>query len=504
MGARHSDAVRGLMSTKRTPLSQAFFGRMFPLLPAASYGKNDAESEANLLKLGSAMSAEFEAPKDGVDEEESGIPSLYTYLGQFVDHDLTFDPSSIGQKHKDVDALVDFRTPAFDLDSVYGRGPDDQPYMFAEDKKSFLFGSAIQGGDPAAKDLLRAGPGGSRAIIGDPRNDENSIVSQLHGLFLRFHNRVVTEHPTWSFEQVEESVRFHYQFVVLNDFLTRIVHSKVLAALKVQGHYDRRRLEFFRPQHDPFMPVEFAGACYRLGHSMVRPGYRMNDNVLLPIFPVPPDFPDGLTGFRKMPADRGIDWGRFIDLDVRTYDGTDAQNKKRLQFAYRLDTSLVNPLANLPLPVASDPPHSLAGRNLIRSLRLGLPTGQRVARAMRVEPLRDKDILIGKATGAAGDAVPINDKSLKLGKVFAENCPLWSYILAEAMRNAQPVKIPVKEKVTITTQRLGPVGGRIVAEVFLGLLFGDPSSFLNVEPLWQPASGPAYALKDFVAFALGR
>ena len=504
MGARHSEAVRGLMSTKRTPISQAFFGRMFPLLPAASYGKHDAESEANLLKLGAVMSAEFEAPKDGVDEEESGIPSLYTYLGQFVDHDLTFDPSSIGQKHKDVDALIDFRTPAFDLDSVYGRGPDDQPYMFAADHKTFLFGAPIKGGDPAAKDLQRAGPDGSRAIIGDPRNDENSIVSQLHGLFLRFHNRVVAEHPAWSFEEAEEFVRFHYQFVVLNDFLPRIVNSKVLEPLKVQGHFDRRRLEFFRPQHDPFMPVEFAGACYRLGHSMVRPGYRMNDGVILPIFPVPPDFPDGLTGFRKMAPDRGIDWGRFIDLDVRTNDGTDAQNQKRLQFAYRLDTSLVNPLANLPLSVASDPPHSLAGRNLVRSLRLGLPSGQRVARAMRLVPLKDKDILIGKATGTAGDAVPIDDKSLKLGKVFEANCPLWTYILAEAIQHAEPVKIPVKENVTIKTQRLGPVGGRIVAEVFLGLLFGDGSSFLNVDPLWQPASGPGYALKDFVAFALGK
>lgn len=140
MGARHSEAVRGLMSTKRAPTSQAFFGRMFPLLPAADHGKHDAESEANLLKLGAVKSAEFEALKDGVDEEESGIPSLYTYLGQIVDHDLTFDPSSLGQKHKDVAALIDFRTPAFDLDSVDGRGLDDQPYLFAADHKTFLFG----------------------------------------------------------------------------------------------------------------------------------------------------------------------------------------------------------------------------------------------------------------------------------------------------------------------------------------------------------------------------
>ncbi len=503
MSGRHSEAVRGLMATKRSRLFQGTFGRMFRLIPAATYGKDDAESEANLLKLGAVMSAEFEAPKDVKDEEESGIPTLYTYLAQFIDHDLTFDPSSIAQKQNDVDALTDFRSPAFDLDSVYGRGPSDQPYLFDTDGKTFLFGHPLKGGDPRARDLQRAGPGASRALIGDPRNDENSLVSQLHGLFLRFHNRVVAEHPAWSFEDVQQFVRFHYQFVVLNDFLPRIVIPSVLAELKSHGHYDRHKLEFFHPRNQSFMPVEFAGACYRLGHSMVRPGYRVNDGILLPIFPVPPDFPDGLTGFRAMPPDRGIDWGRFIDIDVRSYDGTDAVNRKRLQFAYRLDTSLVNPLANLPLSVAGDPPHSLAGRNLVRSLRLGLPSGQRVARAMRVTPLKDRDILIGKATGAAGDAVPINDKSLGLGKAFEENCPLWTYILAEAMRHAEPVKIPVLESVKIDTPRLGPVGGRVVAEVFVGLLFGDPGSFLNVDPLWQPAAGPGYALKDFVKFALG-
>src|SRR6185369_14152174 len=130
---------------------------------------------------------------------------------------------------------------------------------------------------------------------------------------------------------------------------------------------------------------------------MVRPGYRLNDAILLPIFPVPPNFSEGLTGFRAMNPAWGIDWGRFIDVDVRKYDGSDAENKKRIQFAYRIDTSLVNPLHSLPGSVVSDPPPSLAERNLIRGWRLGLPSGQNVARAMNVKPLADKDILIGKA-----------------------------------------------------------------------------------------------------------
>jgi hypothetical protein len=359
----------------------------------------------------------------------------------------------------------------------------------------FLLGDPISGGSAHATDLVRSKNG--RALIGDPRNDENSIVSQFQGLFERFHNRVVSEHPHLEFHKVQQFVRFHYQYMLLNDFLPRIVHSSVIQALQTAGKYDRRRLEFFHWRHDPFMPVEFSVAAYRLGHSMIRPGYRLNDKILLPIFPVPTQgFPEGLTGFRPMNPHWGIDWGRFIDIDTRTYDGTKEENKKRLQFAYRLDTSLVNPLHHLPPSVAKNP-SSLAERNLIRSLRLGLPSGQDVARAMGVMPLADKDILIGKALS------PLPKKNiLSVSSAFAGNCPLWTYILAEAIRNQEPVKIPVKESVVIDTPRLGPVGGRIVAEVFLGLIFGDANSVLNLDPNFMPMK-PGFALKDFVSYALG-
>jgi hypothetical protein len=503
MSGRHSYVIRGLMSAKRSPLFQGRFGRMFRSLPPATFGHTDQANEDHLGRLGAAMSASFDVVKDGKDEEESGIPALYTYLGQFIDHDLTFDPASSLQQQNDPDALIDFRTPAFDLDNVYGRGPEDQPYMYGGDH-SFLLGDPLHGGDANAKDLPRNDANPRRALIGDPRNDENTIVSQLQGLFLRFHNRALADHPTLPFPEVQKLVRFHYQYVVIHDFLPRIVHSSVLADLKSHGRYDRHQIKFFHWRQDPFMPVEFSVAAYRLGHSMIRPGYRLNDNILLPIFPVPSQaLPEGLTGFRAMNPDWGIDWGRFIDTDARKYDGSPADNAKRLQFAYRLDTSLVNPLSALPATVAANP-SSLAERNLLRGWRLGLPSGQHVAHAMGVKPLHDHEILIGKATGAAGDAVAIDDKTLNLPGVFKKNCPLWTYVLAEAMRHQEDVKIPVKESVTIKTPRLGPVGGRIVAEVFLGLLFGDPNSMLSLDPQWQPASGAGYALKDFVNYALGK
>jgi Animal haem peroxidase len=518
--AHHGKPYRGLMSTPKSPSFQGRFGRMFRSLPAATYGKTDADSRAALMKLGTAMTAPFDLPKDGSDDEESGIPALYTYFGQFIDHDITFDPMTTLIQHSDPDGITDFRTPALDLDNLYGRGPSDQPYMYRDGGPKFLLGDALSNGVP---DLPRNNAYPRRALIGDPRNDENSIVSQFQCLMLRFHNRLVREKKDeLEFPALQRIVRWHYQWVVLHDFLPRIVSPAVLDALKTRHKYDQKRLEFFHWRNEPFMPVEFSVAAFRFGHSMIRPGYRLNDDdaTLLPIFPIQPNaipeilagIPDGLIGFKEMASNRGIDWGRFIDLrgDTRSYgtkDPSDAATKRRLQFAYRIDTSIATPLSVLPPNVASDPPTSLPQRNLIRAFELGLPTGQDVAHAMHVKPLRDSEIVIGKAvdTPGAGD-VKGTIKDMGELAAFKHNCPLWTYILAEAARNKAQIKIPVTEKKVISTPQLGPVGGRIVAEVFLGMMFGDNDSFLSAEPEWTPTigkHGKNFALRDLVEFALG-
>ena len=530
--AHHGKPLRGLTSTSKSPNFQGRFGRMFRSLPAATYGKTDDDSRKALMLLGAKMTSSIDLPKDGFDAEESGIPALYTYFGQFIDHDITFDPMTTLMKHSDPDALTDFRTPALDMDNVYGRGPGDQPYLYDVAGRKFLLGEALNNGAP---DLPRNRPTDpaepQRALIGDPRNDENSIVSQFQCLMLRFHNRVADEkeNSQKDLPALQQIVRWHYQWVVVHDFLPRIITASVLNDLKVDGkkdgQYDRGRLKFFHWKNEPFMPVEFSVAAYRLGHSMIRPGYRLNDDdaTLLPIFPIPPNIfkeipagiPDGLTGFRAMAKNRGIDWGRFIDIDIRPYGGdpdkvnpADAEMKRRLQFAYRIDTSLVTPLSILPASVASDPPPSLPQRNLIRAFELGLPTGQDVARAMGVMPLKDDEILIGKAVDhPSGDDVVGKLSELSELAPFFGKCPLWTYILAEAVRTQTTVDIPVTGGKKITTPQLGPVGGRIVAEVFLGMLFGDNNSFLSAEPNWKPTiqgKDSAFALRDLVAYALGK
>jgi Animal haem peroxidase len=532
----HGRGVRGLNLSRSSIFFGGAFGRIFRALPAAEFGASDDETLANLKVLGKAMVSTQDLPKDGPDAEESGIPSLYTYLGQFVDHDLTFDPASSLQQQNDPDGLVDYRTPKFDLDNVYGRGPDDQPYLYdfseGSDKAKFLMGKTLTGAPailPPALDLARNGADPQRAIIGDPRNDENTLVSQLQGLFLRFHNRLITDKKL-NFADAQKTLRFHYQWMLIHDFLVKLINQETLHTVfphLASGKSiadDRPEMDYYHARNEAFMPLEFSVAAYRFGHSMVRPGYRLNDNArnLLPIFPL--DENQGqqphssLRGFTAPADDWAIDWARFIDIENRpngvTLDDDGkingenptaeqlAENRSRLQMAYRIDTSIVFPLGRLPVNVADKLIRSLAERNLVRGWRLRLPNGQAVAKAMGIVPVNE--ILIGKFEDEV-DAFNLNDLKDKDDKnrpvkAFVDNCPLWTYCLAETKDSTVPGLFGIK------TKQLGPVGGRIVAETFAGLLTGDSQSFVGQDPRWTPTigDGKTFGLREFVKFAIGK
>ena len=513
----HGAVLRGANLSRASLLFEGRFGRIFRALPPADFGADDTQSLAALSALAGAMIsvADPADPKDGPDAEESGIPAAYTYFGQFIDHDLTFDPASSLQKQNDPDALVDFRTPRFDLDSVYGRGPDDQPYLY-EDGLQFILGRPLSGAaaNPRARDLARSQvnnpqQNARRAIIGDPRNDENVIVSQFQGLILRLYNGLAKAHPDWSFQQVQREVRFHYQWVVLNDFLPTIVAPDVLNGVlphvgkKTNVLRDKPHIEFFHPRNEIFMPLEFSAAAYRFGHSMVRPGYRLSETIgPLSIFTFD-DPTKGLTGFREFPDKWAIDWNHFIDLEPRDpgneNDPNDPGNKTRTQLAYMIDTSLVNPLGNLPPSVAINP-NILALRNLERGWRMRLANGQNVARAMGLRPLPDDKILIGKFTGDPADIIgPIDQVSA----AFKDNCPLWTYVLAETVQ-VEVILRTTKGDRKFKGRKLGPVGGRIIAETFAGLLLGDSSSFVAQDPFWTPglAINGVFGLRELIATAL--
>jgi len=416
-------------------------------------------SDAALKKLADSMA---DAP--GPEGDNPEIDSGYTYLGQFVDHDITFDPVSSLDRANDPDALNTFRTPRFDLDCLYGRGQADSPYLYDQEDPASLLVGRNTGPEDEKVDLPRNQQG--RALIGDPRNDVHFIVSQLHLAFIRFHNAVVDHlrfevQPSALFEEARRVVTWHYQWVVVHDFLIRLVGPDLLGDVLVTSPRTgraRANLSYFTWRSRPFMPVEFSAAAYRFGHSMVRRDYRINDT--LQVLPVLTDIRvanrlQHLGGFRPLPKDWTVQWKHLFSTG-----GASPQPSRRI------DTRLAEPLRRLP-PLVDNPRRSLGLLNMMRGRALQLPSGQAVAAAM-------------------GTAV--DDAELRLDG----EAPLWFYLLREA-------------EVLSGGRRLGPTGGRIVAEVLVGLLKGDPSSFLRQQPAWRPelpsAAPGRFTMVDLLRFA---
>ena len=444
-------------------LYQGYFGRMFRNLPALN------SSEADLDHLASRM-FETKAEASSNELDNQNIPAGYTYFGQFVDHDITFDPTSRLDRFNDPDRLNNFRSPRFDLDSIYGRGPQDAPYLY---DKGFLITTSVgQGG--AEADLIRNQ--NEIAIIGDPRNDENTIISQVQLAFIKFHNKVMEELDTKNFDgnhfqEAKRIVTWHYQWVVIHDFIRRLVGQELLdSKLSKDPCSPCNGLKYFQWKHQIFMPVEFSVAAYRLGHSMIRQEYELNDKLVfngkvasIPIFVSgsDPNPTDDLRGGKVLPPKWTIQWDKFLDFP----------SSKEIQFSRKLDVKLSPALKSIPV---GGPTSSLPARNLRRGFRMGLPSGQAVARRMGIKPLNN------------------------IGGLEGED-PLWFYILKEA------------ERLGDDGTKLGPVGAMIVAEVFAGLLLADPSSFINIEPSWSPMDesvvkipridGNQFELRDIIKFA---
>jgi hypothetical protein len=534
----HGRIERGLSSVARQPEGFGRFGRMFPELGPARYG-DTLQQDQNLMGAIAAtmIKKDAGAPIDETEpvDENPIIPAGYTYFGQFIDHDITFDTASNLDRDNDPSAVEDFRTPRLDLDSVYGRGPTDQPYLYNPDFTLKLGANKTPDYLKPTKrfDVPRA-PGDlsggnqdaecGRAIIGDPRNDENSIVVQIHALWQRVHNTLMAHlaKPTNSrgpiagkeaFNTAQRQVRWHYQWVVLNDFLRRIVGDRMFDDVYNNGKPD---LQFYRPEEAryPYMPVEFSVAAYRFGHSMVRPTYSLSAMIPHQVVPAPNnlkrllifampfrcDDKKSLNGFRPLIESWGIDWSFFLpglQNKAPPFDGKPFSDFVRPQPAYRIDTQLIDPLANLPDHRDESKPErkSLPALNLMRGVALGLPSGQQVARRMGIPPLTDKELWL--------DAGNLTDElaTKRRRKVFEdnreqlhENAPLWYYVLREAeLANPKLTTFiddnKKEKKQDLGGSHLGKVGGRIVAEVLIGLVAHDSQSYLVQHPHWRPTLG---------------
>jgi hypothetical protein len=436
---------------------EARFGVMFRQAPAFS-------PPDELLKSLAAQMGEMDGPNPA-DFDNPRIPAGFTFLGQFIDHDMTLDRTPLPEQQADPRGLTNFGSPLFDLSSLYGRGPRLDPQLYEADRTRMKVVRNANGVD----DLPRR-PDGT-AYLGDPRNDENLIIAQLQVAFAKFHNRCLSTRLARNLGEAQRLTRWHFQWIIIHDFLDKIAGPEVVGRfLDSRG---RVRSEFYRPRNPdrPMMPIEYSVAAYRFGHSMVRAGYLLNNRTTPPaaaaIFGAEGS---DLRGGRALPARLEIDWWHFFDVPGKP---AVPRNLSR-----RIDGKLSLPLFNLPASVIADGTPSLAERNLIRGKRLGLPAGQDVAQRMGITPLTNTQLGLPDPANAG----------------WGGKAPLWFYILKEA-------------ELSHAGERLGPVGGRIVAEVILGILGADRNGYLRVNPRWRPAAPIAgvpgqFRMGDFLKFAL--
>ena len=438
------------------------------------------------------------------------VPAGYTYLGQFVDHDLTFDQTTVALGVDIAPAdLLQGRSPSLDLDSLYGAGPaDPESAKFYADDRHLGMGETVAVGGLVGRqgfDLPRVGTGSAkarrRAVIPDFRNDENLAVAQTHLAMIRFHNRVVDKLPAsvptaQRFRRARRSVVKHYQWMIRHDYLPRICRRSVLNDV---FHNGRKLFEVGAdPLQVPTMPIEFSIAAFRLGHAMIREAYDWNrefpdDSGSLDLLFAFSATGGDLGGNPRLPSNWIADFRRLYDFGEagRPDLVLDPRHANR---AMRIDTTLVNPLRNLPPgafggpPVGfDDPVANLAFRNLTRARMVKLATGQQMVdlltnRGVAVTALTPAEILDGR-NGAVLDQLSAGERD-----ALTARTPLWFYILREAELNGG---------------KLNGVGARIVAETFHRAMEGSRASIVR-DPDWRPTLGPddtTFRMVDLLLFA---
>lgn len=475
-------------------------------------------------------------PKGANRRSHGTMPAGYTYFAQLIDHDLTFDPSSLSQQIDDPELLYNYRTPAFDLDCLYGRGPRAEPYLYAEAEPAKFRIDEIPTGE---QDFPRIG---DRAIVADSRNDDLILLSQLSVGMMAFHNHIVDQlskqKPFNSqenartrnaelFYSARKIVRWHYQWVVLHDFLSRILHPQVHSRLfdRVLSHLkseNQAPLLHFRPHNSPYLPIEFTAAAFRFAHCLPRASYVLNQRLADELKDAALQFRASLSQRdlalldRNQKAADDVEHSRLCILlqnleagAVPTFFSTeevifagkpvkilgnvhpDLRGRRKLppnwhidwklflspssaqdaQTAMQIETLMSAPLSLIPRGAQT---FSLAKLDLEKGLHYKLPSGQTLARKMGLTA----NEILSKADFP--EEIPAHSRI---------DTPLWYYILREA-------------QVQQGSARLGILGSEIIGEVLVGLMMMDSTSFLNEDPGWKPGGHGNFTLLDLLSLNL--
>jgi hypothetical protein len=415
--------------TAELPTGGGRYTRLFPDLPPLAV---DAELVRALGRAGGGCDS-----ATCLRDEARSVAAGWPVFGQYVAHDTTADRSPVTH-HDDEELLRNVRSARLDLECLYGDGPAANPYLYRrDDPAKLLLGTNDRG---EAADLPRNQEG--IALVGDPRQDVHVLISQMQVGMIRAHNRLVDRLRADGvpeadlFEEARRSLTWHYQWVVLHDFLPATIGEARTATMLESGP------RFFARDGAVAIPLEFADAAYRYGHSQMRHAYRVQpDGPPLTLFP-------DLLGFRPVPAERAVDWRTLLDVPgeappvrARPIDG-------------RLPAALIHLPVDVTGVLDDQDQESLAVRDLMRGVATALPSGEAVARRVGESPLTPEETTL-PASGWPGET------------------PLWYYVLKEAEAREDG-------------ERLGPVGSLIVGEVLVGIVDADPRSYRSVDPAWRP------------------
>jgi hypothetical protein len=484
---KHGFEIRGLDVPRGAAPPTGRFGRMFPTLPSRPPTGLPAAERLGLpggLMDGGDTTTQQDSPT---------LDAGFTFLGQFIDHNITFDATGNLGRQVDPEATTNFRPPMLDLDHLYGSGPFASPLLYDTDSHNTKLVVS-----PDGVDLARTANG--TALIGDPRNDENLLLNQVHLAFIKFHNRVVdglrdgeitdvfgnrfppppqgdpnpppnasiadllSVRTYWDdlFAAAQQIVRWHYQWIIVHEYLPLVCGQDSVDQI------DRDGLQFFDPGGHPFIPVEFAVAAFRFMHPTIRSDYTINDKHTLPLFPLdfqeptPPD-PHDRADLRGGPVapEFAVDFRHFFAID-----GSRPQRAKRIEAKLNVRLLDLPPITDVPAEIGRQL-RSLVVRNLLRSEVQQLPSGQDISRKIGQVPLTEAEL------GISGPAY------------------LWFYILREA-------------ELRHRGGRLGSVGATIVSEVLVGLLDADPTSYRSTYPIWTPTladSEGRFGMAELLRFA---
>jgi hypothetical protein len=502
-----------------------FLGTPRPSQRFTAYGTDPLAAPTHLPKVRGLMNRlsrrmDAEIPWSVHDDaslerwENPRIPSGYTYLLQFVAHDLVHSAIPLSVAGILGADTANARRSALKLETLFGSGPVGSPFVYAQDapnderRTKLRLGrmrwkdKGVEAGCPF-RDIARAPAenvtgidrsiAGHRvalteALIADPRNDDHAIMSQLTALFALLNNSLVdvvrrgepTIGPNASlgaaykrFLCARDALTAIYHNIIRKDLMRRVIHPAIYAAYSgPTPSFIDRPVEFksdsairgMRERNGWQVPLEFSHGAFRFGHAMVRPEYVINDLATHDLNKTLEK--TSANDPVNMPLDATwiVRWSRFFEIEG-----------SRPNFSRRIGPFLSDGLGNDQIFPAVDQTNrvGLLYRDLLGAALAGLwSVDALIAEIALRRPhfisvsrlLADRRYRVSRLREWLASEPTYGGLTSEDIETLANDPPLPFFILFEAMQQ------PRAEGLC-----LGPLGSIIVSEVIFGALANEKS-----------------------------